>query len=167
MQVPSPRSRRAFLRLTTLGAGGLVLAACAPAAPTNPTSAPAATPAPAQPTAAPAAKPTAATQPTAAAQPAPTTAAVAAPKPTAGAKVKLSISHIGGGSLDGSEKSDRMMQLRANFPNLEIENRWMSYSAYVDKISLITSTGDLADLQFANAFNDVPLMMDSNLLLET
>src|SRR5439155_16411366 len=126
-----------------------------------------ATQAGAQPTAAPAAKPTAATQPTAAAQPAPTTAAVAAPKPTAGAKVKLSISHIGGGSLDGSEKSDRMMQLRANFPNLEIENRWMSYSAYVDKISLITSTGDLADLQFANAFNDVPLMTDNQLLLET
>ena len=60
-----------------------------------------------------------------------------------------------------------MKQLRATFPNLDIENRWISYSAYVDKISLITSTGDLADLQFANAFNDVPLMMDSKLLLET
>jgi len=31
MQIPSPTSRRAFLRLTSLGAGGLVLAACAPA----------------------------------------------------------------------------------------------------------------------------------------
>ena len=60
-----------------------------------------------------------------------------------------------------------MKQLRATFPNIEFENRWMSYSAYVDKISLITSTGDLADLQFANAFNDMPLMMDSSLLLET
>src|SRR4029077_9051787 len=97
--------------------------------------------------------------------PAPTVRA--APKPASAPRVKLSISHIGGGSQDGSEKSDRMKQLRANFPNLDIENRWMSYSAYVDKISLITSTGDLADLQFANAFNDVPLMMDSNLLLET
>src|SRR5207249_10532215 len=81
--------------------------------------------------------------------------------------VKLSISHIGGGSLDGSEQSDRMKQLRANFPDLEIENRWMSYAAYVDKISLITSTGDLADLQSCNAFNDVPLMMENNLLMET
>jgi ABC-type glycerol-3-phosphate transport system substrate-binding protein len=84
-----------------------------------------------------------------------------------GQKIKLSISHIGGGSLEGSEKSDRMKQLRANFPDIEIENRWMSYAAYVDKISLITATGDLADLQFANAFNDVPLMMENNLLLET
>jgi ABC-type glycerol-3-phosphate transport system substrate-binding protein len=162
MQVPSPRSRRAFLRLTTLGAGGLVLAACAPAPASSPTAAPAATQVPAQP---------AATQVPAqatAAQAKPTTVvAAAAPTAASGPKVKLSISHIGGGSLDGSEKSDRMKQLRANFPNLEIENRWMSYSAYVDKISLITSTGDLADLQFANAFNDVPLMMDNQLLLET
>jgi hypothetical protein len=172
MQIPSPTSRRAFLRLTSLGAGGLVLAACAPAPAASPTAAPAAAqptaaPAAAQPTAAPAAaKPTVAL----AAQPAPTTvpaAATAAVSAASGAKGKLSISHIGGGSLDGSEKSDRMKQLRATFPNLEIENRWMSYSAYVDKISLITSTGDLADLQFANAFNDVPLMMDSQLLLET
>jgi ABC-type glycerol-3-phosphate transport system substrate-binding protein len=171
MQIPSPTSRRAFLRLTSLGAGGLILAACAPApAPSAP-----AAPAAAQPTAPAAAQPTAAAaaaQPTTApaVAPAPTTvpvAATAAVSAAGGAKVKLSISHIGGGSLNGSEKSDRMKQLRATFPNLEIENRWMSYSAYVDKISLITSTGDLADLQFANAFNDVPLMMDSNLLLET
>jgi ABC-type glycerol-3-phosphate transport system substrate-binding protein len=86
---------------------------------------------------------------------------------TGGQKIKIAISHIGGGSLEGSEKSDRMKQLRANFPQYEIENRWMSYAAYVDKISLITSTGDLADLQFCNAFNDVPLMMENNLLLET
>jgi ABC-type glycerol-3-phosphate transport system substrate-binding protein len=167
MQIPSPSSRRAFLRLTTLSAGGLVLAACAP----SPTPPPAATVAPAQPVATQApAKPTSApaAAPTSAAAPAPTTAAAAAaPNATSGAKVKLSISHIGGGSQDGSEKSDRMKQLRASFPNLEIENRWMSYSAYVDKISLITATGDLADLQFANAFNDVPLMMDNQLLLET
>jgi ABC-type glycerol-3-phosphate transport system substrate-binding protein len=145
--------------LTALSAGGLVLAACSQAPAASPTAAPAATQPPAQPTAAAAA----------ANAPAPTTAAVAtaAVNTAGGTKVKLSISHIGGGSLDGSEKSDRMKQLRANFPNLDIENRWMSYSAYVDKISLITSTGDLADLQFANAFNDVPLMMDNQLLLET
>src|SRR5262245_6372447 len=168
MQVPSPTSRRAFLRLTTLGAGGLLLAACAPSAAPSPTAAPAATQPPAKPAAAPA--PTQApAQPTSApaATTAPAATVAAAPKPTTGARVKLSISHIGGGSLDGSEKSDRMKQLRATFPNLDIENRWMSYSAYVDKISLITATGDLADLQFANAFNDVPLMMDSQLLLET
>jgi ABC-type glycerol-3-phosphate transport system substrate-binding protein len=167
MQDPSPRSRRAFLRLTTLSAGGLVLAACAPATPASPTAAPAATPVPAKPTTAAAAAPTSAPAATTAPAAAPTTAAAAAPTAAGAAKVKLSISHIGGGSLDGSEKSDRMKQLRATFPNLDIENRWMSYSAYVDKISLITATGDLADLQFANAFNDVPLMMDNQLLLET
>ena len=46
MQIPSPTSRRAFLRLTSLGAGGLVLAACAPAATPAPTSFPPATVAP-------------------------------------------------------------------------------------------------------------------------
>jgi ABC-type glycerol-3-phosphate transport system substrate-binding protein len=95
------------------------------------------------------------------------TAATSALAVVGGKKIKISISHIGGGSLQGSEQSDRMKQLRANFPDLEIENRWMSYAAYVDKISLITSTGDLADLQFCNAFNDMPLMMDNDLLLET
>src|SRR5262245_56117344 len=128
MQVPSPTSRRAFLRLTTLGAGGLILAACAPAAAPSPTAAPAATQPPAKPASAPA--PTQApAQPTTApaATRAPGATGAAAAKAGAGAKVKLSISHIGRRKLGGSEKADRAKQLRANFPNLEIENRWMSY----------------------------------------
>jgi hypothetical protein len=56
-----------------------------------------------------------------------------------GEDIKISISHIGGGSLDGSEKSDRMKQLRAHFPHIEFENRWISYAAYVDKISLMAA----------------------------
>lgn len=115
--------------------------------------------------------PTAGAQPTAgaavAAGAAPAAAGATPAAATGGKKVKVSINHIGGGSLEGAEKSDRMKQLRANFPDVEIENRWISYAAYVDKISLITSTGDLADLQFCNAFNDVPLMMENNLLMET
>ncbi len=84
-----------------------------------------------------------------------------------GENIKISISHIGGGSAEASEQSDRMKQLRAHFPHIEIENRWMSYAAYVDKISLMAATGELADLQFCNAFNDVPLMIENDLLLET
>lgn len=84
-----------------------------------------------------------------------------------GENIKISISHIGGGSEAGSEQSDRIQQLRENFPDIEIENHWVSYAAYVDKISLMTATGDLADLQFCNAFNDVPLMVENDLLLET
>ena len=64
-------------------------------------------------------------------------------------------------------QSVRMKELRTAFPDADIENRWVSYAAYVDKISVMAATGDLADLQFCNAFNDVPLMMDNNLLLET
>lgn len=147
-------SRREFLKLATLGVGSAaLLAACAPAAPAAPT------PAPAQPTEA----PKAAAEPTKAAEAAPTPTPAAAPS---GQKLKISISHIGGGSLEGSEKSDRMKQLRAAFPDVEIENRWISYSAYVDKISLMTATGDLADLQFCNAWNDVPLMMENDILME-
>jgi len=175
-------TRREFLKLTTIGiASTALVAACGPASAPAPTQAPAAQPtqAPAaQATEAPAAQPTEApaAQPTEAPAAQPTEAPAAqpteAPAPTqaaaaTGQKIKLSISHIGGGSLEGSEKSFRMKTLRAAFPDIEIENRWMSYAAYVDKISLMTSTGDLADLQFCNAFNDVPLMMDSNLLLET
>lgn len=119
---------------------------------------------------APPAAPTAAPVPTES-KPAPTSAPAAAgalqAAAASGQKIKLSISHIGGGSQAGSDQSDRMKQLRQAFPNIEIENRWISYAAYVDKISLMTSTGDLADLQFCNAFNDVPLMMENNLLLET
>jgi ABC-type glycerol-3-phosphate transport system substrate-binding protein len=90
-------------------------------------------------------------------------AAPAAP----GKRARISISHIGGGSQAGSDASVRMKELRTAFPDADIENRWISYAAYVDKISVMAATGDLADLQFCNAFNDVPLMMDNNLLLET
>ncbi|HET6221695.1 MAG TPA: hypothetical protein VFE11_05985, partial [Dongiaceae bacterium] len=174
MSIGRPTSRRAFVRLTVLGGTAALLAACgASPAPTETPAAPPKAAAPAEaakPTepAKPAEAPKAAAEPTkpAAAAPAPTKPAAAAPA-APGKKQKISISHIGGGSLEGSEKSDRMKQLRANFPDLDIENRWISYAAYVDKISVMTATGDLADLQFCNAFNDVPLMMDNNLLLET
>src|SRR5919108_1037125 len=91
----------------------------------------------------------------------------AEPAAGTGKRVKLSISHIGGGSQAGSDQSARMRALREAFPDVEIENRWISYAAYVDKISVMAATGDLADLQFCNAFNDVPLMMANNLLLDT
>jgi ABC-type glycerol-3-phosphate transport system substrate-binding protein len=149
-------TRRHLLKTSAVAALGLVAAACG-TAPTAPTAVPTKSGDTAKPTGG----------ATAPATPAVATAGAAPTSATGGKKVKLSISHIGGGSLDGSEQSDRMKQLRANFPDIEIENRWMSYAAYVDKISLITSTGDLADLQFCNAFNDVPLMMENNLLMET
>ena len=85
----------------------------------------------------------------------------------AGEKKAISISHIGGGSVEASEKSQRMMLLRANFPDIEFENRWVSYAAYLDKIPVQIASGDLADLQFCNAFNDIPLMMENQILIET
>lgn len=86
----------------------------------------------------------------------------------AGQEVKtVSISHIGGGSVESSEESQRMMMLRENFPDIEIENRWVSYAGYLEKIPLAIASGDLADLQFCNAFNDIPLMMENELLTET
>ncbi|HMN27759.1 MAG TPA: extracellular solute-binding protein, partial [Caldilineaceae bacterium] len=84
----------------------------------------------------------------------------------AGEKKTVSISHIGGGSVEASEQSQRMIMLRAAFPDIEIENRWVSYAGYLEKIPLAIASGDLADLQFCNAFNDVPLMMENDLLLE-
>jgi len=83
-----------------------------------------------------------------------------------GEKIKISISHIGCGSVEGSEKSQRMMMLRENFPDIEFENLWVSYAAYLDKIPLNIASNDLADMQFCNAFNDVPLMMQNDLLTE-
>jgi ABC-type glycerol-3-phosphate transport system substrate-binding protein len=83
-----------------------------------------------------------------------------------GEKKVISISHIGGASLEASEKSQRMIMLRENFPDIEFENRWVSYAGYLEKIPLAIASSDLADLQFCNAFNDVPLMMESDLLLE-
>ena len=85
----------------------------------------------------------------------------------AGEKKSISISHIGGGSVEASEKSQRMMLLRANFPDIEFENRWVSYAGYLDKIPVQIASGDLADLQFCNAFNDIPLMMENQIIIET
>jgi ABC-type glycerol-3-phosphate transport system substrate-binding protein len=81
-------------------------------------------------------------------------------------KKSVSISHIGGGSVEASEQSQRMQLLRSSFPDIEIENRWVSYAGYLEKIPLAIASGDMADLQFCNAFNDVPLMMENELLLE-
>ena len=60
-----------------------------------------------------------------------------------------------------------MQLLRSSFPELEIENRWVSYAGYLEKIPLAIASGDIADLQFCNAFNDVPLMMEADVLLAT
>lgn len=84
----------------------------------------------------------------------------------AGEQIVISISHIGGGSLEASEQSQRMMLMRENFPDIEFENLWVSYAGYLDKIPLAIASNDLADLQFCNAFNDVPLMMENELLME-
>ena len=80
--------------------------------------------------------------------------------------ITISISHIGGGSLEASEQSQRMQLLRESFPNINIDNQWVSYAGYLEKIPLAIASGDLADLQFCNAFNDVPLMMEADILAE-
>ena len=95
---------------------------------------------------------------------APTTEGGASPS---GEKITISISHIGGNSVEGSEKSQRMMLLRSSFPDINFDNRWVSYAGYLEKIPLAIASGDLADLQFCNAFNDIPLMMEANILAET
>jgi putative aldouronate transport system substrate-binding protein len=84
-----------------------------------------------------------------------------------GEKRTVSISHIGGGSLEASEASPRMKLLRSSFPDVEIDNQWVSYAGYLEKIPLAVASGDIADLQFCNAFNDVPLMMEADILLAT
>ncbi len=100
-------------------------------------------------------------------------APAAAPAPgteegaAASERITISISHIGGNSVDGSEKSQRMMLLRESFPNIEFANEWVSYAGYLEKIPLAIASGDLADLQFCNAFNDIPLMMEADVLAET
>jgi ABC-type glycerol-3-phosphate transport system substrate-binding protein len=131
-------TRRQALKLMGLSTVGTYLAACA------------------APAAQPAAEPPAAQE-----------AAGAPAAPPAGEKKVISISHIGGGSLEASEKSQRMKLLRENFPDIEIENRWISYAAYLDKIPVQIASGDLADLQFCNAFNDIPLMMENEVIIET
>ena len=84
----------------------------------------------------------------------------------AAAPITISISHIGGQSVDGSEKSQRMKLLRESFPNINFDNQWVSYAGYLEKIPLAIASGDLADLQFCNAFNDIPLMMEADVLTD-
>jgi ABC-type glycerol-3-phosphate transport system substrate-binding protein len=84
-----------------------------------------------------------------------------------GESITISISHIGGGSVEASEESQRMQLLRENFPHIQFENQWVSYAGYLERIPLAIASGDLADLQFCNAFNDIPLMMDNNVIIET
>jgi len=86
---------------------------------------------------------------------------------TSAEPITISISHIGGNSVEGSEKSQRMMLLRSSFPNITFDNQWVSYAGYLEKIPLAIASGDLADLQFCNAFNDIPLMMEADVLAET
>jgi ABC-type glycerol-3-phosphate transport system substrate-binding protein len=95
---------------------------------------------------------------------APQAAEEAAP---AGETKVISISHIGGGSQEASENSQRMQMLRAAFPDIQIENQWVSYAGYLEKIPLAIASGDLADIQFCNAFNDIPLMMENEVIAET
>jgi putative aldouronate transport system substrate-binding protein len=81
-------------------------------------------------------------------------------------QITISISHIGGGSVEGSEASQRMQLLRESWPNINFDNQWVSYAGYLEKIPLAIASGDLADLQFCNAFNDVPLMMEADVLID-
>ena len=134
-------SRREVLKLIGLSSIGTYIAACAPVA--QP-------PAPAEAGEAPAAS-----------------EAKEMPAQPAQEKKQISISHIGGGSMDASEQSHRMKLLRENFPDIEFENQWVSYAGYLEKIPLAIASGDLADLQFCNAFNDIPLMMENEALIET
>jgi len=139
-------SRRHLLRMTGIAAVAAIAAACAP---------------PAQPTAAPKKE-----EPTAAPKKEEPTKAPEATKAPAGKK-KISISHIGGTSQEASEKSYRMKMFRAAFPDIEIENRWIGYGAYVEKMPLMVASGDISDLQFCNAFNDIPLMVEGKILTTT
>lgn len=133
-------SRREALKLISLGSVGTYLAACAPA--TGPVASEAG-------------------EAPAAAE------AKEVPVQPAGEKKQISISHIGGGSMEASEQSQRMQLLRESFPDIEFENRWVSYAGYLEKIPLAIASGDLADLQFCNAFNDIPLMMENEAIIET
>ncbi len=141
-------TRRAFLArvATTVGTLGLAgaIAQCAPAKPAQPTQPPAKATEPAKP---------AATQP-----PAPTKAAE---------KKRITINHISGGSQAGSDKSWLLKEIRAAFPDLEIINQWVSYGSYREKIPVMIASGEVADLQFCNAFNDIPLMMEGDAIQET
>jgi len=85
----------------------------------------------------------------------------------AGPRPRISISHIGGTSQEASERSNRMKLFRESFPDIDIENRWIGYGAYVEKMPLMVASGDIADIQFCNALNDIPLMMEAAIIAET
>jgi len=82
-------------------------------------------------------------------------------------KAKVSISHIGGTSQEASERSYKTKMFREYFAeDIEIENRWIGYGAYVEKMPLMIASGDFADIQFCNAFNDIPLMMEGKVIAQ-
>jgi ABC-type glycerol-3-phosphate transport system substrate-binding protein len=80
---------------------------------------------------------------------------------------KISLQQIGGTSQEAAEKSFRWKLFHAAFPDIEIENRWIGFGAYVEKMPLMIASGDIADIQLCNAFNDVPLMVEAKILAET
>jgi ABC-type glycerol-3-phosphate transport system substrate-binding protein len=134
-------SRRHFLQIAGVTSVSAVIAACAPAATPAPTEAPKAE------------------------SKAEATKVPEATKAPEGKK-KISISHIGGTSQDASDKSYKTKLFREAFPDIEIENRWIGYGAYVDKMPLMVASGDIADIQFCNAFNDIPLMVEAKILTQ-
>jgi len=87
--------------------------------------------------------------------------------PAVGEKRRVNINQIGGGSQEGSDKGWIWGDMRQQFPELDIVNQWTSYATYKDKISLQIASGDIGDLQFCHAFNDIPLMMENGSIVET
>lgn len=100
--------------------------------------------------------------------PTPTRKSPAATKtPAVRERRRITWSQTGGTSQETSDKSWRLKQIGEAFPEIELVNQWMSYASYKDKVPQMVAQGEIADCQFCNAFNDVPLMMEAGLLQET
>jgi putative aldouronate transport system substrate-binding protein len=98
-------------------------------------------------------------------EPGEATKAPAAPPP--GEKVRITISNISGGSQEGSDEGWIWAEMAEALPDIEPVNQWVSYASYKEKIPLMIASGDIADLQFCHAFNDIPLMMEDMIVHET
>jgi len=151
--------RRDFLRLTTLSAAGLLVAACggaAPApAPAAPTAAPAApTPAP-KPTTAPApaaaattAPAAATTAPAAAPTTAPAAAAAASGAPPANTTATITIFDFGG-EADKKIYADAHARFKKRYPNVTIEDNFVpvtTWSEFSNKVATDVAGGHTPDI---------------------
>jgi ABC-type glycerol-3-phosphate transport system substrate-binding protein len=80
---------------------------------------------------------------------------------------RITISNISGGSQEGSDEGWIWAEMKEALPDIEAVNQWVSYASYKEKIPLMIASGDIADLQFCHAFNDIPLMMEDKIIHET